>query len=105
MQPGELTVSQVTKKAGYSERQLERAFREKVGYTPKFYLRIHRLDYAFRLIRQRPETGWAELAYDCGFTDQAHFIKEFKYFAGQSPAAYFANQPELSRVFQGSEVN
>ena len=32
--------------------------------------------------------GWAELAADLGYADQAHFIRDFRRVLGQTPAAY-----------------
>ena len=35
-----------------------------------------------------PETDLTQLAYQCGYFDQAHFNKEFKAFAGMTPSEY-----------------
>jgi len=35
--------------------------------------------------------GFAGLAYDLGFTDQAHFINDFSSFAGESPTRFLQN--------------
>ena len=37
-----------------------------------------------------PDADLTKLAYECGYFDQAHFIKDFKALVGCSPAEYAA---------------
>jgi AraC-like DNA-binding protein len=73
--------------AGYSQRTLQRLFREYVGVTPKWVLDRIRLHEAAERMADG-DADWAGLALDLGFFDQAHFIKAFKAVVGHSPAAY-----------------
>jgi len=83
-------VEQLARAAGYSERTLQRLFREYVGVKPKWVLERIRLHEA----AERMAAGdgdWAGMALDLGYFDQAHFIKDFKSIVGKSPAEYARN--------------
>lgn len=70
-----------------SQDALEKRFRQQVGATPKQFANIVRLR---KLITQyTPNQTLTALAYDAGYFDQAHFIKDFKAFTGQSPQDFF----------------
>jgi AraC-like DNA-binding protein len=83
---------------GVGPRQLERRFRERVGLGPKRFAKVLRFQSVFRraFLDERP---WAELALDCGYYDQAHFIRDFKSFTGRSPSALFSHENAVTRVF------
>jgi AraC-like DNA-binding protein len=40
-----------------------------------------------------PVTSLTALGYEAGFYDQAHFIKEFKTFTGDTPQEFFSDRP------------
>ncbi len=49
------------------------------------YARIARFHKAYRIIENTPIVSWADLAYEAGYYDQTHFIKDFKEFARLTP--------------------
>jgi AraC-like DNA-binding protein len=69
-------------------RRLERNFLANVGMSPKLFSRLVRFDRAVRDLATRGATPWSQFALAHGYTDQAHFINEFREFAGLSPAEY-----------------
>ncbi|MDB6079690.1 MAG: transcriptional regulator, AraC family [Akkermansiaceae bacterium] len=73
---------------GWSDRYFIKTFSEQVGITPKVFGRIRRFQGALRRMKRDRECSWTELALDCGYYDQAHFIREFKALAGMTPGAY-----------------
>ena len=81
---GELPIPAVSAGVGLSERQLERLFEERVGYGPKLFARVVRLERSTRTIRRSGSavSSWPSLAIDSGYSDQAHLVQEF----GRSPA-------------------
>ncbi len=87
---GELSIEEVGERVGLTRKQLERKFVSTVGTTPKIFARVSRfLNICHHLDRYRGRT-LTRLAHECGYYDQAHFIREFKAFTGFTPKAFFA---------------
>lgn len=84
--------------AGVGERQLERLFKKYVGLSPKYYARIIRFNYIFKLI-QAHDTPWADIVYQAGYYDQSHFIRNFKAFTGEDPSSYFFEEDNMANFF------
>ena len=82
--PKEQTVILAAKKLGYNQRQLLRIFHKQYGVSPKVLLNILRLHLCLTLLKQS-ELGLSDIAVQCGFYDQSHFIKEIKRYTGISP--------------------
>ncbi|MFD2054835.1 GlxA family transcriptional regulator [Mesorhizobium calcicola] len=79
-----LAMSEITRRAGVSRRQLERLFSIQVGMPPvRHYLRL-RVDHAKRLI-EGTRMPIIDVAMACGFVSPSHFAKCFRTFNGVSP--------------------
>jgi AraC-like DNA-binding protein len=74
-----------------SRRQFERKFLHYAGYSPKQFQRIARFNTVIKGFKERPML-LTEMAYDCGYYDQSHFIHDFRLFSGYNPKAFFKNQ-------------
>ena len=83
-------VEQIVSEFGIGLRQLQRMFREYVGVSPKWIIQRYRLLEAAERMSQGARLSGAELALDLGYSDQAHFIRDFKRFVGRTPAEYAA---------------
>src|SRR6185312_4610964 len=79
---GTVSIAQVAREVGWSDRHLSRGFQREIGLTPKAAARVIRFDRARRLL---PRHGGAVVAAECGYADQAHLIREFVSFTGLSP--------------------
>jgi len=77
---------------GLSDRQLQRRFRAAVGYGPKTFQRIMRLQRL--LVRAEGMTSaqvtLAALASAAGYADQAHMCREFQALAEETPQSLLA---------------
>ena len=94
---GQVAVEELAEAVQLSRRQLERRFLMEVGTTPKRYTRIARFNHVFELLKQQPTLAWPDISYLCGYFDQAHLIREFHRFTGQSPGHYLHYYNGLSQ--------
>ncbi|MBV8627961.1 MAG: helix-turn-helix domain-containing protein [Paraburkholderia sp.] len=79
-----LNISVIAKMAGTSVRQLERNFLAEMGVSPKEFYRAMRLRYA-RWVLLNTDKRVTAIAYECGFADSAHFIRDFREVYGVTP--------------------
>ena len=76
-----------------SARQLERKFKTITGFAPKSFARISRFQHALHNYGSSYKS-LTDIAYECGYYDQSHFIHDFKKFSGYEPRAYFSGKAE-----------
>ncbi|WP_424630549.1 helix-turn-helix transcriptional regulator [Bradyrhizobium sp. SYSU BS000235] len=69
------------------ERHLSRCFRAMFGASPKQFARVARIEKI--LTMRQAGFAWADIAYACGFADQAHMINDFDAIVGQTPQQLF----------------
>ncbi|PSR51903.1 hypothetical protein AHMF7605_28760 [Adhaeribacter arboris] len=100
---GKLSIEALSDQLYISPRQLQRNFKELVGTSPKTYQRIIRFRNAYQYVRKATdsEIKWAELSYELGFSDQAHFIRDCREFTGTVPSFLITNDQSF---FQTLEV-
>ena len=82
-----LTLSQLSEVAGFSRAHFARAFRNSIGMSPHQFVRHRRLTKAMCLVRARKLT-LAEISHSCGFADQAHLTRTFKFQYGSIPTSF-----------------
>lgn len=72
---------------GLSVTHFNRRFRQLLRMTPTAYLRSVRIQAARRWLGTT-HRGLAEIAQECGFTDQSHFTRCFRESTGLTPGEY-----------------
>lgn len=82
---GNLAIEKVASMACLSLRQFERVSKERIGIPPKLFARLVRFSKAYRLRERFPLLSWTSIAFECGYFDQMHLIRDFKEFAGVAP--------------------
>lgn len=92
-----LNAFNLSQKYGFSERYVQKLFLENVGISAASLFSITRFNKALNLVLAS-DLSLTSVAYDCGYYDQAHFIKEFKKFTGIKPM-----QARLSLINNGEE--
>jgi AraC-like DNA-binding protein len=83
---GAVPVEALAAEAGWSRRHLGAVFRRELGLPPKVLARVVRFEGAYRQSRRAGTDGWAAVAADAGYYDQAHLIRDFRTFTGSTPA-------------------
>ncbi|MFT3910729.1 MAG: helix-turn-helix transcriptional regulator [Ferruginibacter sp.] len=86
---GMLSIEAICDRTGFSKKQLERKFLSTVGTTPKLFSRITRFLNICQNLEEQKDKTLTQLTHECGFYDQAHFIKEFKAFSGFTPKEFY----------------
>ena len=84
---GTARVADLAHTLGVSQSTLERRFRRAVGASPKKFAALVRLRHVLGL--RHAGMSLTEVAYSAGYADQAHFIKDFKRIAQETPETFF----------------
>lgn len=98
-----LSIESLAEHLGLSSRQLERVCRSSLGQTPAAIYRTVRLRYAHWLLMHSTQSV-TQIALSAGFSDGAHFSREFRKSYGFPPsrqrsAPSSASERAASRIF------
>ncbi len=89
-------VGEVADAVGLGERALHRLTTDRLGLSPKWLVQRRRLHDAVLALKAGTQS-LAGLAAELGYTDQAHFTRDFRTVTGTTPGAYLADQPRVDR--------
>lgn len=78
------SIENLSARYGFSERYIQKLFIDWVGLTPQRFFAVRRFNKSLELIRTSAES-LTSIAFECGYYDQAHFIREFKSYTGLTP--------------------
>jgi AraC-like DNA-binding protein len=96
------TMETIATRYGISARYMQQLFLQYTGLTPKLYSQITRFQHSLQLVTCR-NTSLTDIAYECGYADQSHFIKEFKAFTGFTPSGYSIENSSVSLAVSQTE--
>lgn len=96
---GNIPINDLANQLNIGRRHLERKFISNVGISPKLLSRITRFNNTLKLIEHKQFTSLTMVAYEGGFYDQAHFIRDFKVFTGLNPKQYFSQDLDMAKHF------
>lgn len=85
---GTVSIHELAATLSYSERHIHRLFLAHMGYSPKLYSRIIRFQSAMTEMMASPERNNSDFIKHLGYSDQAHFQREFKEFTGLTPRQF-----------------
>lgn len=81
------TVAELSRRSGLGVRSLQRRFLESLGVSPRQHLRYLRFERARQSLETRQSRS-VDVALAAGYSDQAHFVREFVRFAGVTPGRW-----------------
>src|SRR5688572_12333236 len=96
---GQLDVLELAARLKINRRNMERKFVSAIGLSPKQLSRVVRLQATLKMLEQKNFSSLTSLAYENGYYDQSHFIKDFKEFTGTSPKSFFSENLRLATLF------
>jgi AraC-like DNA-binding protein len=80
-------IQDVAFRYGISSRYLQKLFLQYTGLSPKLYYKINRFQKSLILTNNKEES-LTSIAYQSGYFDQSHFVRDFKFFTGLAPSAF-----------------
>jgi AraC-like DNA-binding protein len=79
--------------AEFSGRHVQRLCVKYLGIAPKLLVRISRYQKTLHIMNMDPSVNLSDLAVEMGYSDQSHFIKEFKKFQKMTPVEFLSQFP------------
>ena len=90
--PQFLAIRDLAEQIGITQKHLITQFEKVVGLRPKSFARVAKFNRVLKTIEETKQVEWTSIAYECGYYDQAHFIKEFHTFSGLNPSTYLTKK-------------
>ena len=97
-----LSLTQLCKETGMSERSMQRYFMNYIGVSPKSFMRIARFNAVTKLIEQDKPVSWQDILAETGYFDPAHFTHDFKSITGKTPSEYYKGKTFYEKFFYGN---
>lgn len=85
---GDIRIQQLEELSGYTSRTLHRQFSQDTGMSPKTFCRIIRCQAALDTLNTQHDVSFSGLAQELGFSDQSHFLRDFKKLVSTTPCDY-----------------
>jgi AraC-like DNA-binding protein len=92
---GLVSLKTIQDELGMTERSLQRLFESNVGVSPRLFAKICRFDAVLRQLSGGHFSRLGDLAYDNGFADQSHLIRDFREFTKVTPKEYLKKSAEF----------
>jgi AraC-like DNA-binding protein len=98
MMDSSITLTQFCNKNNINPRKLERDFNKYIGISANTYNTLNRFHTSTNQILSNSYQKISDLAYDNGYFDQMHFIKDFKRFAGNTPKKFIQQNNSILQI-------
>jgi AraC-like DNA-binding protein len=81
-----------------SIRKLERMYNKYVGVSASTFSTLNRFHNSLNRLLDQDFSKLSDLAFDHGYFDQMHFIKEFKRFTGNTPKSFVKEKKSILQI-------
>lgn len=81
-------ISELAESFGLSPKRFTDIFKKEAGITPKLFSRIKRFQQILTRINSNQPINWTHLAFEFGYYDQSHLIRDFKVLSALTPSEY-----------------
>lgn len=88
----DFTIEELKKDWAFSNRYFEQKCLQLTGISPIDLLKKRRMKKALDKCLNTGFKSFTDVAHSCGFYDQSHFIKDFKYYFNQPPREVFRDK-------------
>lgn len=99
-----IPISKLSENLKISKKQLERKFKEVIGFTPIEFQKVHRLLTMIRspqnYSQNDPNIKMVDIATYYNFVDQSHFTHQFKSMVGSVPKDWFLEFEKMSHFYK-----
>ncbi len=99
---GQISSRDLSRELAVTQKTLERKFAAYVGKTPKQFSKVIRFQQTIADLTSRKGCLLTDWAFENGFCDQSHFIKDFKAFSGYTPREFLLRYPECNTDMDAS---
>lgn len=89
---------------GLTTRRVQEIFAGQVGLPPKMLSRIARLQRALGHARREPHRTLSAVAHDSGYYDHAHFIRDCRDIAGETPGSVLGRTDDVTTAFLSAQA-
>ncbi len=100
---GTVGIDALARDLGVTPRTLQRRFAV-TALSPKLLARIVRFQRVFAAWREDP-ARLSRVAFECGYSDQSHLVRDFRDFAGAPPAGFLAALPAFTAFFTAARAS
>jgi len=91
---GQIKVKEILDQVYMAERTFERNFIALVGLSPKQFAKIVQFQSSINKLSKSKFNSLLDVGLGSGFSDQSHFIREFKKYTSQTPSFYLKQQSQ-----------
>jgi AraC-like DNA-binding protein len=100
LKKGQFRLEELAEYCHLSSRQLQRQFQDVVGLSPKALARVIRFEEIRKRLMFDPDQSLTAMAHEFEFTDQAHFIRDFKEFADRTPGEFAREMRAIQEILR-----